>query len=626
MSLSPINNQLILPNNQRVNIGSSQHYNTNQIVQSLPRGIYETVAPLKGKGFHELGKLNTGYEQLGSELKSRLLRKQSIDTKEINKYFEIYEIKKYIIFQIYHDLRNAYTPWNENKNTVLTQYKSIFITLEKHGAVWAAILDNQNILKEINKEEFIVDLTTFVFGPSALGGILAGSKLSDNFKDYRIKAEMLLKLGADINGVHYRAPHYGTVLHRCLANELPCAVDLVKYIESKRAGTLSNTQFNYRMVDELKQTPLYLAILTRQENVALKLLQLHIKGIDVGINIPNNEGRTPLMIAAAVGLPNIVCTLLKLGADPLAKDNKGYRFNDYLIFNEQQLKEMLLPILNPERGNLTRHSYLYDIDENVTPLCFYNDKEQEKFDDDQYSHLILLSPLPQHANRIKKVFDFLRAEASSGNKESAQRLEFMMYQVCNSGDKTFLDVCKEGQHEVKKLLQSSSGQKDFSFARENALRRACAVGDIVIIQYLLKEGVNPNAQDSLLRTAMHFAVMRSQLVRKELSQSKYEKGCDNSISESEIIDCVKSHAQVLNVLLTQSKIPVDLTITNKSGNSIVEILKRESTKPVKNNEDQVDVNTALDCLKMINFIPQRQEVPYNDNKSKDELRSSAQLI
>lgn len=603
MRISPLTFQVKLPDQKILQIGNYYQFNTNPNAQSLPRNRYEVYTPVIGKHFQILGKKSEDYrEALTQLIRILLYEDDSTCQQAIKKYLTIYEVVESIIYQFYFNLKINHEPWQKNKKNILEKKKPIFISLLQHGATWLDILDNKKKLNNLTKEEVIEDLTTYVYGPDSLGHFLASADLGGlkGFETYCKKANFLLKIGANINGINTIAPQFGSFLHRYLANELAFGVELIEFIESKRLTNSSNTHFNYRLTDEMNQTPLLIAILTRQEQVVLKLLRLHEKGIDVGINIPDKHGRTPLLIAAAVGLPTTVSILLKSGANPLTKDKQGLSFNDYMSLNDDLLKQLLLPFLHPDRGNLTRHSYLYNNDVLSIPLCLYEDNEKEQFGDDQYSHLVVLSPLPHHQIRLNKIITFLKKEDPLKKPYATDLLKSVIKQKIVIGDKTILAVCKEGQKEVQKELQSPLLQNYINLAKEHALRRACAVGDLTSIKNLLIEGTNPNAQDHLGRTALHFTVMRFELVKKELYTAQYELGFEKSITDREVIQCMMLHEEALTLLLTQSKIPVDPNITNKSDNTAESILIRDSKKIIENDIDKIDVTYASKCLVILN--------------------------
>lgn len=95
------------------------------------------------------------------------------------------------------------------------------------------------------------------------------------------------------------------------------------------------------------------------------------------MNDTNNDGMTPLMIAAMMGRYDMLNTLLMVGADPSIKSNEGKTFWDYLSEEKQQeyTKEMNSKPTNLEVAKATLSKEYFDQsinsknDEGNTPLA-----------------------------------------------------------------------------------------------------------------------------------------------------------------------------------------------------------------------------------------------------------------
>ncbi len=77
--------------------------------------------------------------------------------------------------------------------------------------------------------------------------------------------------------------------------------------------------------DHHGNTGLHLAIIQGHTTVALSLIES-----TVAVNLQNNLGQTPLMLAAKFGNVDIQNSLLAKGADQLARDSQGKTYKDYL--------------------------------------------------------------------------------------------------------------------------------------------------------------------------------------------------------------------------------------------------------------------------------------------------------
>ncbi|CEG58564.1 ankyrin repeat domain-containing protein [Legionella fallonii] len=597
--VKPISFQVLkTETHKELNLGSSQELEKKAEEHRLPRRQYQIYAPVIGLNWLTMGipASRDVYVPILTDILRSIFSGQ-FDTQRMGIKDAIettHEIAASVIHQVYFNLSKNHTPWEANKKEVLTQYKDVFCQLEAFGADWFSIrLKNKAIFDDLVRYVFNADSLTKALGDAEIGG-------AQGFDKFKELANAYLPLGANINAPMVCNPDFGTFLHYYLAFEMPYAVEFIQFIESKRTQQV-HTQFHYEAKDGYGHTPLHIALMTRQEEAVLALLALNKKGIKTGINIASSNGSSPLLLAAALGMKKVVAELLKQGANPLVKDKNGLGLSDYVHFNIEKIAELVSPLLHTERSNEVNHSYLYYNDIWKTPLCFYEDDELEKEGDEQIPHLVVLSPSSPHKEKLERVVGYLKVEVKRGNKEAKTLLPFVMQQVDQVlGKKTFTQVCQKGQELVSVYLSSSEATANIRLYKEKQLRRACALGQLDVIKTLLEEGVDPNATDVLQRTALHYAVMRLELVQKEIVLEATDRGSklpDDVLSQAEL--ACQQHSLVIEYLQTYSKVPLNFTATNKTGNTAEAILLREAK-----SDNLVDAQNASECLEKINKISQ----------------------
>lgn len=390
---------------------------------------------------------------------------------------------------------------------------------------------------------------------------------------YELFLDTLIKLQIPLTICHPDFLQCGTFLHQEFANEMPAkeGIALIELIESKR-NTNPKQQyacFDYTIRDTVYgHTVLAIAILMRNEAVVLKLLQLNAKGISVGINLPNQKGQTPLLLAVAVGLPNVVAELIKQGAELSVVDQQGHALKTYLNLSPAALREIVVPIiLEPNRVATAQRSYLHAKKNNLM-WCWYEANEVQKTDDEQLTHLIVWSPLEKHLKRLIKVAEYFK------ENHDAEELENVLVNIMRFFDvtvkevedayvhgklfellkdkKTFLDVCIEGQILVRQLLEKN-------------LRLACAFGEEEKVKLLLEIGINPNAADERKRTALHYAIAREGLVQQ------FAKAAGLHWQTPQVRAACHKHAAILELLLA---VNVDIDAKHEGGLTAQEVLQK----------------------------------------------------
>lgn len=141
-----------------------------------------------------------------------------------------------------------------------------------------------------------------------------------------------------------------------------------------------------------------------------------------------------------------------------------------------------------------------------------------------------------------------------------------------------MTVCLKDQEACQVILQQ----------KEQALRDACALGNIETTQKLLTEGVNPNSTDLQGRTAFHYTVMREELVREKIQQQVLQKNKKKTIDEHNIqiatSTAMSNHAAIAALLLANQANP---KLNNSQGNNAIDLIRRD-----RQSSNPLDKQTA----------------------------------
>jgi hypothetical protein len=216
------------------------------------------------------------------------------------------------------------------------------------------------------------------------GNNLGGAELDE--------VKNLWAAGADPNAAH---PEYGSFLHYLVANELKTlAIAAIDELANKTTAK----PYDFSATDGDGKTLLLIAVKTRQVALVRRLLQLHNdQKIDIGLNTPDINGRTPLLLAAALGSLAAYVLLSRSGADKSKIDGKDNNLDYYLKLSRAEVIDILQSIhIEPERDGLTVHNWLTFNDQLGRPVTQALSEDPDK--------KVLISLAPKHATVLRAAF------------------------------------------------------------------------------------------------------------------------------------------------------------------------------------------------------------------------------
>jgi hypothetical protein len=235
--------------------------------------------------------------------------------------------------------------------------------------------------------------------------------------------------------------HQGNILHNAIANEdAPTARRLIDIFEELRAEGIE--PFDYAQNDAEGKTILSIAAKSRLPLVVQRLMELKRQGIDIGFEVPDNEGRSPLLIAAALGQDKIVETLLENGANLDAIDNYGRGIDFYMQAPPLEVAAILHSIFTrPERSINSMHSYLESLPRRHVYVRSSETGRPIVISNDNIGLLIKIrGELSENEMALTDYIDGLLVNVLCGPRIEPE---------C----KSVIDACLEGQSKVQEVIK-----------------------------------------------------------------------------------------------------------------------------------------------------------------------------
>lgn len=188
---------------------------------------------------------------------------------------------------------------------------------------------------------------------SGRNGLHAAAESS--FDSYE-KIKLLLKFGTRVNEKDYNGLYHNTPLHITICNENSrAALFLMEQVKD------SSQHIDYNITDIEGKTSLILAAKTRQENLALAILQEAYTQDPKILNSRDNEGRTALHYACALGQAKLMLALLEKGANPKILDNQNKEAIAYTNLDADGIIKILKTVsINPDRDEKAVQNIITD--------------------------------------------------------------------------------------------------------------------------------------------------------------------------------------------------------------------------------------------------------------------------
>lgn len=284
------------------------------------------------------------------------------------------------------------------------------------------------------------------------------------------KIQLLLKAGFNVNYCHLNKDDpiggVGTAFHVVIANE---AIDRANALLD--AAAKSKQAIDYGLQDGQGKTVLLLAIRVVKPALVKTILQEILKcqnAIEI-INKPDQEGRTALHYACALGLAEIVTLLLQAGADPKITDRDGKTAAQFADLNKEGVNRILESIgIDPERHETAKQNSVQDELMQMRPRYSLAEmkagsikptkvavKEVKALNHDETQEVLICQ---QNKNRMKRiVVEQLAAKNLAFAIQLRNEIEAM-----GTSDKSISQKCFEGHASVKLVL--SEGKKAASFS------------------------------------------------------------------------------------------------------------------------------------------------------------------
>ena len=248
----------------------------------------------------------------------------------------------------------------EKENQRLANREQVYQELIKYGCETKCILlRNETAFLEIELfTKLGADIQVTENGYTFLHAAVIQKDAYNSKTSIEFALKNLINLKDAINSVYNPS---GTPLHFLIANETfddkkQYGVILYFIAKLEMLGT-----YNWNACDFEQKTPLIIATKARQLMVVETLLDLKAKGCGIDINAIDNQGRTALHFACALGMSSIVIKLIQAGANINVHDKQKRTPLHYAVMREKLVRTILDEIsIDPDRDAGALHNYLMD--------------------------------------------------------------------------------------------------------------------------------------------------------------------------------------------------------------------------------------------------------------------------
>lgn len=254
--------------------------------------------------------------------------------------------------------------------------------------------------------------------------------------------EFLLENDIDINMCENMYGH-GTVLHILIANE-----NLKKTLDFIRLAHQHKKTIDYSAKDKEGKTLLIIATKVMSLPIVTRIIDENKDCVDM----TDNEGRTALHFACALGQTNIVDALINAGADINARDNQGNTPAHYAGLGRPVINLMLASIhIDPDRDSGAIKNAVFDKDNKAIamPLFFLQSNKLKttsyiSCSTDKNTHGEILCSI-ENRNFLEKSLTYAQNEDR----------ECLLKQISTLKGKSISEVCLAGQPLVMEKLIAS---------------------------------------------------------------------------------------------------------------------------------------------------------------------------
>lgn len=316
--------------------------------------------------------------------------------------------------------------------------------------------------------------------------------------------ECLLKNGVDPN----KSTEFGTALHVSIANE-SFDVNEKHHIPKYLIHCLDQYHYDWNIPDSEGKTPLILAAKVRSPALVKQLIEKKTKDkANIHLNAQDHKGRTALHFACALGDSESTQVLLSAGASLEMPDRQGKLAFDYTKLDEASVRNILEEIhIDPDRDEnaINNHVLRADtyqpvtiLEEGVSLTFFSRKKDWDKFGEALITK-VQNKPYQQEKWREHDIKHFKVQGNLSG--------------------KPLISACREGQQNVRSCFLADIAKKPLTYAQllektkealkndptiqpflgfieannlPRALREVCATGKNVLAAMLIAYVVNAN--------------------------------------------------------------------------------------------------------------------------------------